>query len=274
MRSGRAWCVAGGAAFLLAGVSAAWAQSAGSEHQSLLKIIRDGIEIPTYFILIGSVVTIALIVEHFLTVRAASISPLQQVKQVRGEIELRRFRDCFDRLRRSRTFFARVMTAALQHHRHGFDAMHEAALEKSGELSGRMFRKAEYLNIIGNLGPLLGLLGTVWGMIEAFGSLGAGGGQAGAGDLAGGISKALVNTLLGLALAIVAIGFFGVCRNRIESLTVAGTVDALDLLEYFRPAGGTTTAPRPVGGGAAVSAPVRPVPMAPPPRPTSIPTEG
>jgi biopolymer transport protein ExbB len=274
MHSRRAWRAAGAAAFLLVGVSVAWAQSAGGERQTLLKIIRDGIEIPTYFILIGSVVTIALVVEHFLTVRAASISPVQQVKQVRGEIETRRFRDCFDRLRQSRTFFARVMTAALQHHRHGFDAMHEAALEKSGELSGRMFRKAEYLNIIGNLGPLLGLLGTVWGMIEAFGSLGVGGGQAGAGDLASGISKALVNTLLGLALAIVAIGFFGVCRNRIESLTVAGTVDALDLLEYFRPASATTTAPRPGGGLASVASPVRPATAPPPPRPTGIPTEG
>jgi biopolymer transport protein ExbB len=135
--------------------------------------------------------------------------------------------------------------------------MHEAALEKSGELSGRMYRKAEYLNIIGNLGPLLGLLGTVWGMIEAFGSLGAGGGQAGAGDLAGGISKALVNTLLGLALAIVGIGFFGVCRNRIESLTVTGTVAALDLLEYFRPA--TAVAPRPAGATSAAS-PVKAAP--------------
>jgi len=262
------------AAVLLLGVSAAWAQSAGTERQSLLKIIRDGIEIPTYFILIGSVVTIALIVEHFLTVRAASISPAHQVKQVRGEVELRRFRECFDRVRQSRTFFARVMTAALQHHRHGFEAMHEAALEKSGELSGRMFRKAEYLNIIGNLGPLLGLLGTVWGMIEAFGSLGVGGGQAGAGDLASGISKALVNTLLGLALAIVAIAFFGVCRNRIESLTVAGTVDVLDLLEYFRPANVVTNAPRPVAGVPPAAAPVRPLAASVPPRPTGLPREG
>jgi biopolymer transport protein ExbB len=254
---------------MLAGVSAALAQPpAPTEQQSLLRIIREGIEVPTYFILIGSVVAIALIVEHFLAVRAATIAPLSQLQRARQQIEARDFRACFDGLRASRTFFARVMTTALQHTRHGFEAMHEAALDKSGELSGRMFRKAEYLNIIGNLGPLLGLLGTVWGMIEAFGSLGAAGGQAGAGDLAGGISKALVNTLLGLALAIVAIGFFGVCRNRIESLTVAGTVAALDLLEYFRPV--PATSPRPVP-----AAPPPPAKPATAPRPaTNIPAEG
>lgn len=231
-------------AVLLSSVPALSADLTGDGRKSLLTIIREGIEVPTYFILVGSVVVIALIIEHFLTVRTVGVAPLDQVKRTRQQIERRNFRECLDSLSKSRTFFARVMTAALQHARHGFDAMHEAALEKSGELSGRMFRKAEYLNIFGNLGPLLGLLGTVWGMIEAFGSLGTGGGQAGAGDLAGGISKALVNTLLGLALAILGIGFFGVCRNRIESLTVAATVDVLDLLEYFRPIP-TTAAPRP-----------------------------
>lgn len=229
----------------LAAASAAWAQTTApvAEKQSLLKILREGVEVPTYLIFAGSIVVIALIVEHFLTVRRATVAPAAQVRQAREHIEGRNFRACLDGLRVSRTFFAQTMTAALQHARHGFDAMHEAALEKSSELSGRMFRKAEYLNIIGNLGPLLGLLGTVWGMIEAFGELGASGG-AGGGELAGGISKALVNTLLGLALAILGIGFFGLCRNRIESLTVGATVDTLDLLEYFRPSPSAPAAAR------------------------------
>jgi biopolymer transport protein ExbB len=203
-------------------------------RQSLYDIFVAGIEVPSYFILAGSLVVIALIIEHFVTVRRASVYPVEQIKRAKELIEARNFRECLESLKKSATFFARIMTAALLHARHGFDAMHEAAVEKSGELSGRMFRKAEFLNIIGNLGPLLGLLGTVWGMIEAFGNLGAGGGQADAGGLAGGISKALVNTLLGLSLAIVGLGFFGVCRNRIDSLTVSATVEALDLLEYFR----------------------------------------
>jgi len=253
-----------GAGVVAVGQVPASAPAAG--RQPLLKIIYEGIEIPSYFIFAGSIVVIALIVEHFLTVRRAVIAPPPQVSRARRQIENRDFRACLDALRESRTFFAQTMTTALSHARHGFDAMHEAALEKSSELSGRMFRRAEYLNIIGNLGPLLGLLGTVWGMIEAFGSLGAGGGQAGAGDLAGGISKALVNTLLGLSLAIVGIGFFGMCRNRIDSLTVAATVEVLDLLEYFRPAPGVRPAERsaPAATGATSAAsPTRPAPPRP-----------
>lgn len=238
----------------LAAALPALAQAPEGQRQSLLDIFWQGIEVPTYFIVAGSIVVIALIIEHFLNVRRPTVAPVDQVKRAQEQIESRSFRECLDGLRQSRTFFAQVMTAALQHARHGFDAMHEAALEKSGELSGRMFRKAEYLNIIGNLGPLLGLLGTVWGMIEAFGELGSSGGAGGGGQLAGGISKALVNTLAGLALAILGIGFFGVCRNRIDSLTVAATVEALDLLEYFRPSAASRRASEP----AAARAPAAP----------------
>lgn len=201
---------------------------------SLWSVFVNGLEWPAFFILAGSFAIIAIIVEHFITVRRVNVAPPDQVRRARQLIELRKFRECYDALARSTTYFARVMSAALAHGRHGFDAMHEAAVEKSAELSSRMFRKVEFMNIIGNLGPLLGLLGTVWGMIIAFKDLGGGGGAANAGELARGISLALVNTLLGLALAIVGLGFFGWCRNRVDALTVAATVDALDLLEYFR----------------------------------------
>lgn len=231
---------------VLAGASAsAAAQSGASASGSMWQVVAQGIEWPAYLILLGSLVTIALIVEHFIAVRLLTIAPPEQVKTARRLIERRDFRECWRKLHKSSTFFARLMTASLRHARHGFDAMHEAAVEKSGELSGQMFRKVEYMNIIGNLGPLLGLLGTVYGMIIAFNALGRGGGEAGtdAGGLATGISLALVNTLLGLALAIVGLGFFGLCRNRVDSLTTQATVQALDLLEYFRPASGSDAQP-------------------------------
>ena len=219
-----------------------------SQTVSAWKTIWDGIEWPAVIILIGSLLTIALIIEHFLSVRPVTIAPIDQVKRARQLIERRKFRECTDGMRKSSTFFAVCMTAALRHARHGHAAMHAAATEKSAELSGRMFRKVEYLNILGNLGPLMGLLGTVYGMIIAFSDLGAGGGEAGgdAGQLARGISLALVNTLLGLMLAIVGLGFFGWCRNRVDALTIHATVQVLDLLEYFRPApAGTPVGPEP-----------------------------
>ncbi|MBW7905378.1 MAG: MotA/TolQ/ExbB proton channel family protein [Phycisphaerae bacterium] len=231
------WVRLAGIAIVLGGpLPLCAAQSAGpTEPRSLWGVFVNGIEWPAYFIVAGSFAIIAIIVDHFVSVRRVNVAPAEQVSKARQLIELRKFRECLETLSRSTTYFSRVMTAALMHGRHGFDAMHEAAVEKSSELSGRMFRKVEFMNIIGNLGPLMGLLGTVWGMIIAFKDLGSGGGAANAGELARGISLALVNTLLGLVLAVVGLGFFGWCRNRVESLTVQATVEVLDLLEYFRP---------------------------------------
>ncbi|MBI5865980.1 MAG: MotA/TolQ/ExbB proton channel family protein [Planctomycetes bacterium] len=233
------------------------AASAPASPTSISGVIWAGMEWPAYFILVGSLVMIALVVEHFISIRTVTIAPPDQVKRARDLIERRAFRECLDAMKKSGTFFARTMSAWLQHARHGFEAMHEAAIEKSGELSGQMFRKVEYMNIIGNLGPLMGLLGTVFGMIIAFNELGHGGGEAAAdaGGLARGISLALVNTLLGLGLAIVGLLFFGICRNRIESLTVRATVQTLDLLEYFRPVAAASHA--------AASEPRRPASPAP-----------
>lgn len=271
----------GAAAVLLALAAAApaLAQSRGGGGASLWSVMYQGMEWPAYLILLGSVTLITLIVEHFLTVRRASIAPPAQVKKARTLIERRAFRDCVEHLRRSRTFFAQTMTASLNHARHGFDAMHEAAIEKSSEMSGHMFRKVEFMNHLGQLGPLLGLLGTVLGMIYAFGALGEAGGEAGAGELARGISLALVNTLLGLALAVVGLGFYGVCRNRTESLTVEATVQVLDLLEYFRPAPAVSAAAG-LGGvsppaAAAPGTPLGPATSPPAaPRPAVTPSAG
>jgi biopolymer transport protein ExbB len=215
---------------------------------SMWRIIADGIEWPAFLILFGSLAAIALIIDHFVTIRRTTIAPPIQVKKARQLIEQRKFRACLDALRKHPTFFGATLSAAIHHARHGFDAMQTAANEKSNELAGRMFRKVEYLNILGNLGPLMGLLGTVYGMIKAFAALSQGGGEAGAdaGGLANGISLALVNTLLGLLLAIVGLGFFGWCRNRVDNLTIQATVQVLDLLEYFRPVGGSPPAPKAV----------------------------
>lgn len=229
---------------LLCGSTALGAPSVGAATEALTEsgstwqVIWNGLEWPAVFIIAGSIAAIALIVDHFLTIREKNVVPAQQIKKAKQLIERRNFRTCLEQMRKSETHFGQLLAAGLHHARHGFEAMHDAVYARSDELSGRMYRRAEYLNILGNLGPLMGLLGTVLGMIKSFGALGVSGGVASADSsgLATGISEALVNTLLGLALAVIGLGFFGVCRNRIDALTGRARGAALDLLEYFRPA--------------------------------------
>jgi biopolymer transport protein ExbB len=85
--------------------------------------------------------------------------------------------------------------------------------------------------VIGNLGPLIGLAGTVWGMILAFTTLGESGGQAGPTDLSLGISKALFHTLLGLCLAIPCLLAYGIYRGIIDRHCTRAMIVAAKTIE-------------------------------------------
>lgn len=211
------------------------AVDSGAQSQSLLQIILTSAGWIGGVIGVLSIASVTVIIDHFLRIRRATIVPESSVKAVRELIEARQFKECIDQVSGDKTMFADMLTVGLRHGHHGFDAMQEAASERANAWRSRLFRKVEYLNIIGNICPLLGLLGTVLGMIQAFAKMNETHGAYGPEDLAGGISLALVSTFLGLVVAIVSLGFFGICRNRVDSFTVTAHAEVEDLLEYFRP---------------------------------------
>ncbi|HVP10495.1 MAG TPA: MotA/TolQ/ExbB proton channel family protein [Phycisphaerae bacterium] len=216
------------------------ADDAALEKVSFLQILIHGAQWPGVFIVLMSLASVTIIIEHFWTIRRSTMFPESELETTRRLIEERKLKECVEYVRNGKSMFADVLTAGLRHGRHGFDAMQAAAEERAGAWGSRLFRRVEYLNIIGNLSPLLGLLGTVLGMIEAFGAMQEAHGAYKPENLAGGISLALVNTFLGLLVAIVSLGFFGLCRNRVDAMTVAAHAAVLDLLEYFRPGAAVT----------------------------------
>ena len=119
------------------------------------------------------------------------------------------------------SLIADVVLAGLQRYQaseFGF-AEYKAAVEEAGEdQTGRLYRKTEVLGVIGAIAPMLGLTGTVLGMIEAFNKIAATGGAARPDELAGGIGKALVTTLMGLVVAIPTMIAFSYFRNKIDSI--------------------------------------------------------
>jgi biopolymer transport protein ExbB len=100
----------------------------------------------------------------------------------------------------------------------GWSEVEKALEDATAEQSARLFRKIEYLSVIGNIAPMVGLLGTVMGMIFAFQRVASTQGAAGAGDLAEGIYQALVTTVGGLIVAIPSLGAFAIFRNRLDQL--------------------------------------------------------
>jgi biopolymer transport protein ExbB len=133
--------------------------------------------------------------------------------------------------------------------------------------SARLFRKIEYLSVIGNIAPMLGLLGTVIGMIFAFREVANTQGAARAADLAEGIYLALVTTVEGLIVAIPALAVFAVFRSRVDQL-VAETSYAAQ--HVFAPLKRGRT-PAPGVGPAPPAAPPAAPPSAPPSTPSTKP---
>ncbi len=101
------------------------------------------------------------------------------------------------------------------------------SLEQQGM---RLLRKIEWVNLIGNVSPMVGLFGTVFGMIKLFNAIVTAGGQPQPAQLADGISVALVTTFWGLLIAIPALAVYGVFRSRIETLLAAAAAEAENVL--------------------------------------------
>ena len=200
------------------------------DESNLLKMIFEGNPfglVVVGLILLLSVFATYFIVEHAITITRNKLLPenvLTSLEQhiSRGEIfqaiELCRLRDNY-------SLATEVILAGLERYQgseFGF-AEYRAAVEEAGaDQTGRLYRKTEVLNLIGSISPMLGLTGTVIGMIEAFNTIASREGMARPEELAGGIGQALITTLLGLVVAIPAMVAFSYFRNKIDALVAEG----------------------------------------------------
>ena len=102
------------------------------------------------------------------------------------------------------------------------------------EESIKLHQKVGWLSLIANVAPMMGLLGTVSGMVDAFNEIASSGGQASPAELADGISKALLTTMFGLIVAIPVTAAFAFIRNRMVKTIIEVGAIVEDLFERFR----------------------------------------
>jgi biopolymer transport protein ExbB len=168
-----------------------------------------------------------LVFEHVMTLRRSEIMPDGLGDQVRTLLLAGRAAEADQACRAQPSFLSFVLLNALAELDGGWSAVEKALEDASAEQSARLFRKIEYLSVIGNIAPMVGLLGTVTGMIFAFQQVASTQGAAGAGDLAEGIYQALVTTVGGLIVAIPSLGAFAIFRNRVDQLVAEAAYMAL-----------------------------------------------
>ena len=172
-----------------------------------------------------SVAMVALIVEHLLSIRRSALMPHGLAEEVHGLILQNQFREAERICQENASFLGHVLACGVNEAELDYSAVEKSMEDAATEQSARLFRKIEFLNVIGTLAPMLGLMGTVWGMIQAFHTF-----QLSANpqvsELAPKISTALVTTLLGLMVAVPALGAFAMFRNRIDELVAESSLMA------------------------------------------------
>ncbi len=188
-----------------------------------------------WFVLLPmSLVTVFLAVEHGLTIRRKKLLPAGIGAHIIAMIRQFGFSQLRQQIAEKDDFISTAVVKAIGHGRGDWFRMRSVLAESLQEQAWRLMRKIEWVNLIGNVSPMVGLFGTVFGMIKLFNAIVVAGGQPQPAQLADGISVALVTTFWGLFIAIPALAIHGVFRNRIETLVSDAVAEADDILPQIK----------------------------------------
>jgi len=182
-----------------------------------------------------SIVMVALIIQFFVSIRRSRLLPDLSRDRLRQLVYTRDYNAAIEQASTDRSFLAGVIHAALAESAHGYFAMERAIEQAAEDQTNKLLRQVEWLNLLGNIGPMLGLMGTVWGMIRAFFTIVSAGGIPDPSQLAGAIGIALVTTLLGLMVAIPSLAVYAVMRNRIDAISREAVIAGMETISSFRP---------------------------------------
>jgi biopolymer transport protein ExbB len=206
---------------------------------------------------------IALVVWMAFQYRRSVAVPDDLVRDVGDLVGQKRYTEAYQRLSGSSSFLARVLGAGVRKLPSGHAPALRAMEMANDDVTMEMEHRTTYLATVGTLGPMIGLVGTVYGMILSFRVIATAGSSPQASQLAAGISTALFATLEGIALSIPAIYFYALFRNRIARLSLEVSLVAESLLEQFSP--GVRTAHPLASAATALSRVQEPVRSALPP---------
>ncbi len=181
-------------------------------------------------IMLCSILSLTIIAERSWSLRRSNVIPGDLGKLVeewaaRHELDRRHIEQL-----RSGSALGRVLSAALVNRHRSRELIKEAVEDTGRHVVHQLERFLNTLGTIAGISPLLGLLGTVIGMIKVFSAIMVHG-VGNANQLAGGISEALITTAAGLSVAIPSFFFYRYFKGRVESYVVSMEEEAITLIE-------------------------------------------
>jgi biopolymer transport protein ExbB len=229
-----AWAVLALAAVAGEPAAPAPAEGAPQEEQTLYDYMFRGaggvIEI---VILLCSAAGLALTADYIYSIRVSRSLPPTVVKLIRRDARRKELYEIVAVCEENPCFFTRVLRAGLLHMRYGLDAVKNSVADATEKEASSLHDRIGYIAFLSSVTPMLGLLGTVVGMIGAFSKIGEAEASARFSELAGDIAIALITTATGLLVAIPAMFVFFFFRNRINRIVVECDTLVMGVMEQL-----------------------------------------
>ncbi|WP_417749572.1 MotA/TolQ/ExbB proton channel family protein, partial [Rosistilla oblonga] len=205
-----------------------------ASDQSLLGWVYQSLGLTYLLVFLAlSFTFVSLLVMNLLTARRDTLCPQELVDSFEEKLDSKDFQQAYDLARSDESVLGHVLSAGLAKLSKGYNKALEGMQEVGEEESMKLEHRLSYMALIGNISPMIGLFGTVDGMIRSFQVIATSGSTPKPSELAGGISTALFTTLVGLAIAIPAIAAYNILRNRVTRLLLEVGVTSEDLMSRF-----------------------------------------
>ncbi|MCL2744268.1 MAG: MotA/TolQ/ExbB proton channel family protein [Planctomycetaceae bacterium] len=190
---------------------------------------------PTFTIIFGvmSVTFVSLTVMNWLTINRNQIMPKDFVDKFKEKLDSADFQDAYEFARENESTQAKIVAAGLAKMQSGYEASQRAMSDIAEEEIMALEHRLGYISLIAGIAPMVGLLGTVVGMISAFQTIATAGTAPQASELAGTISFALITTEVGLFIAIPALVVYEVFRNKLALIVLELTIQTENLMNRF-----------------------------------------
>lgn len=186
-------------------------------------------------LLLTSLAGIYLIIDSFVKIREKKIMPPRLVKKISSAMEQGDMIKAMEYCKAEPGVMSNILMAGFSHVEEGFDVIQDVINAVADLESEKLLQKVTYLSVVSNLAPMLGLMGTVQGMIWAFATLGTqSAGAAQQAMLALNISQALYTTMAGLSVAVPVVAFYYFFRNQANSIILNMVITTIDLIKTLR----------------------------------------
>jgi biopolymer transport protein ExbB len=176
---------------------------------------------------------VAFLVMNLLSIRRDAICPQHLADAFEALLNEKKFQDAFELAKSDDSMLGQMLAAGMQNLQAGYDKAMEAMNQIGEEEALKLEQRLSLISLIGTISPMVGLLGTVDGMVASFQVIAMSSATPKPSELAQGVSMALITTLVGLWLAIPAIIAFNLLKNRLSRLTLDVGVIAERLMGRF-----------------------------------------